>query len=98
MSKKPAASGSGAATTQADVPTAIAASSAAHHAAPRFIPDRIWIVLARKSYEEPLHEVGTVEADDRELAQVYARSIYDEFAWVEMKVAPRDAFVTVIES
>ena len=90
-SKKPAA-GSGAATAQS------AASSPAAHAAPRFIPDRIWIVLARKSYEEPLHEVGTVEADDRELAQVYARSIYDEFAWVEMKVAPRDAFVTVIES
>ena len=91
MSKKPAA-GSGAATAQS------AASSPTAHAAPRFIPDRIWIVLARKSYEEPLHEVGTVEADDRELAQVYARSIYDEFAWVEMKVAPREAFVTVIES
>jgi len=93
MSKKPAASASSAATTQ---PTA--SSPAAAHTAPRFIPDRIWIVLARKSYEEPLHEVGTVEADDRELAQVYARSIYDEFAWVEMKVAPREAFVTVIES
>ena len=95
MSKKPATSGSNAATAQ---PTTPAASSHADHAAPRFIPDRIWIVLARKSYEEPLHEVGTVEADDRELAQVYARSIYDEFAWVEMKVAPREAFVTVIES
>lgn len=92
MSKKASASGSAAATTQT------AAASSAHHAVPRFIPDRIWIVLARKSYEEPLHEVGTVEADDRELAQVYARSIYDEFAWVEMKVAPREAFVTVIES
>jgi hypothetical protein len=96
MSKKPAASASSAATTQSNAPAAAGSTTA--HAAPRFIPDRIWIVLARKSYEEPLHEVGTVEADDRELAQVYARSIYDEFAWVEMKVAPREAFVTVIES
>jgi hypothetical protein len=95
MNKKPAVSGASAATAQSNAP---AASSPTAHAAPRFIPDRIWIVLARKSYEEPLHEVGTVEADDRELAQVYARSIYDEFAWVEMKVAPREAFVTVIES
>jgi len=65
---------------------------------PHIIPDRIWVVLARRSYEEPLREVGTVEADDRELACVYARSIYDEFAWIEMAVVPRDALITVIES
>jgi hypothetical protein len=60
--------------------------------------DRAWIVLARRSYEEPLHQVGTITADDVDLARVYARTIYDEFAWVEMAVVPRDAIVTVIES
>jgi hypothetical protein len=61
-------------------------------------PDRVWLVLARREYEEPLRQIGTVEADDEELAQVYARSIYDEFAWVEMAIIPRDALVTVIAS
>lgn len=65
---------------------------------PRILADRVWLVLARRGYEEPLRQVGTVEADDAELAQVYARSIYDEFAWVEMAVVPRDALITVIES
>jgi len=60
--------------------------------------DRVWLVLARREYENPLHQVGTVEADDPELARVYARSIYDEFAWIEMVVVPRDAVVTVIAS
>jgi hypothetical protein len=62
------------------------------------MPDRIWLVLARRTYDEPLKQVGTVEADERELACVYARSIYDEFAWIEMAVVPRDALITVIES
>ena len=62
------------------------------------VADKIWLVLARRGYEEPLHQVGTVTADDPELAQVYARTIYDEFAWVEMAVVPRDAVVTVIAS
>ncbi|MBF6589299.1 MAG: hypothetical protein IVW57_02060 [Ktedonobacterales bacterium] len=61
-------------------------------------PDRVWLVLARREYEESLRQIGTVEADDGELARVYARSIYDEFAWIEMAVIPRDALVTVIES
>ncbi len=58
----------------------------------------IWHVYARRKYEEPLHEIGTVMADDVELAKVYARSIYDEFSWVEMVIMPRAHIVTVIES
>ncbi len=64
----------------------------------RVMADRVWLVLARREYEKPLQQVGTVEADDPELARVYARSIYDEFAWIEMVVVPRDALVTVIAS
>ncbi len=59
---------------------------------------RVWHVYARRKYEEPLHEIGNVMADDVELAKVYARSIYDEFSWVEMVIIPRDFIVTVIES
>ena len=56
----------------------------------------VWQVYARRKYDEPLHEIGNVVADDVELAKVYARSIYDEFSWVEMVIIPRDTIVTVI--
>ncbi|QBD79732.1 hypothetical protein EPA93_28640 [Ktedonosporobacter rubrisoli] len=59
---------------------------------------RVWLVYARRKYEEPLHEIGNVMADDVELARVYARSIYDEFSWIEMVIIPRDCVVTVIGS
>jgi 1,2-phenylacetyl-CoA epoxidase PaaB subunit len=59
---------------------------------------RVWLVYARRQYDEPLHEIGNVVADDQEMAQVYARSIYDEFSWVEMVLVPRECIVTVIAS
>ncbi len=59
---------------------------------------QVWQVYARRKYEEPLHEIGNVMADDVELAKVYARSIYDEFSWVEMVIVPRNTIVTVIAS
>lgn len=59
---------------------------------------RVWQVYARRKYEEPLHEIGNVMANDPELAKVYARSIYDEFTWVEMVIVPRETIITVIES
>ena len=62
------------------------------------LADRVWLVLARRAYDEPLRQVGSVEADDVELAKVYAESIYDEFAWIEMVLVPRDTTVTVIAS
>jgi hypothetical protein len=62
------------------------------------VSDRVWLVLARRGYEEPLRQIGTVTADDADLAKVYARTIYDEFAWIEMVVVPRDTLITVIES
>ena len=55
-----------------------------------------WMVLARRKYDEPLYQVGTVTADDPDLAMVFARSIYDEHPWVEMVVAPRASLRTVI--
>jgi len=58
----------------------------------------VWQVYARRKYDEPLHEIGNVMADDVELAKVYARSIYDEFSWVEMVIVPRETIISVIES
>ena len=59
-------------------------------------PRPVWLVLARRKYDEPLHEVGTVTADDPELAEVFARSIYDEHPWIEMVIVPRSQVRTVI--
>jgi 1,2-phenylacetyl-CoA epoxidase PaaB subunit len=56
---------------------------------------RVWQVYARQKFEEPLHEIGNVMADDPELAVVYARSIYDEFAWIEMALVPRESIITI---
>ena len=61
-------------------------------------PRPVWLVLARRKYDEPLHEVGTVTADDPELAEVFARSIYDEHPWIEMVIVPRSQVRTVIEA
>jgi hypothetical protein len=68
------------------------------HRPPHILPDRVWLVMARRAYDEPLRQVGTVEADDIELAKVYAMSIYDEFSWIEMVLVPRETTVTVIAS
>ena len=73
---------------------------------PHAIPSRrealnetqVWHVYARRKFEEPLHEIGNVMADDVELAKVYARSIYDEFSWIEMVLVPRNCIVSVIET
>jgi hypothetical protein len=56
----------------------------------------VWLVLARRKYEEPLYQVGTVTAEDADMAALFAHSIYDEHPWIEMIVAPRDSLRTVI--
>lgn len=83
---------------KAQARTTVNNAGAREEPATHILPDKVWVVLARRAYEEPLRQVGTVEADDLDLAKVYARSIYDEFAWIEMAVVPRDALVTVIKS
>jgi 1,2-phenylacetyl-CoA epoxidase PaaB subunit len=48
-------------------------------------------VFARKSRAEPLRQVGSVVAPDRDLAMAYARATYDEERWVEMAIVPKDS-------
>jgi len=57
-----------------------------------------WVVFARRRYDEPLYQVGTVTAEDPEMAVLFAQSIYDEHPWIEMLVVPRHAMRTVIPS
>ena len=63
----------------------------------------VWQVFARRKYEEPLHEIGNVMADDVGVehtvtVDIFALSIYDEFSWIEMVLVPRVSMVTVITS
>ena len=56
----------------------------------------VWVVFARRRYNESLAEVGTVRAETPELAAMFAQSIYDEHPWIEMVVVPRSSIKTVI--
>lgn len=58
----------------------------------------MWEVFARRKFEEPLSHVGTLAADDPDLAVVYARTIFNEFTWVEMVLYPRAGSVSAIRS
>ena len=92
---------SAAGATSAPAATSAATLAAASATTPRraaLNETRVWQVYARQRYDEPLHEIGAIVADDVELARVYARSIYDEFAWIEMTIVPRESIVTVIAS
>jgi 1,2-phenylacetyl-CoA epoxidase PaaB subunit len=59
---------------------------------------RAWLVFARRRYDESLYQVGSVTAEDSDMAVLFAQSIYDEHPWIEMIVVPRDATHTVIAS
>lgn len=59
---------------------------------------KMWEVYARRKYEEPLYQIGTVAADDPDLGIVYARTIFNEFPWIEMVLIPRESIVPVITS
>ncbi len=55
-----------------------------------------WEVFAREGADIPLRHVGAVEAATADDASVFARTLYDEFRWIEMLVAPRRAVVSVV--
>jgi len=60
--------------------------------------ETIWEVFARKSYEEPLHHVGTVTESDEDLALISARAIYDEQPWIHMILVPRQTIREAIRA
>ena len=58
---------------------------------------QLYEVFARRTRDEPLGHVGTVNATSIDFARVYARTTYDEEKWIEMVVVKRVAMVPVIE-
>jgi hypothetical protein len=58
---------------------------------------QVYEVFAKIKPEDPLHHIGNVIAPGVQLAQVYAFTTYQEWAWAEMIIAPRRAIVPVIE-
>ncbi len=59
--------------------------------------DNIYEVFARKTHTDDLKHVGSVNANDNDLAKSYAWTVYDEESWVEMCVVPRAAVIPVTE-
>lgn len=53
-------------------------------------------VFAREKPDGPLTHIGCVRAPNRQLAAAQAGMTYSEKPWVEMCVAPTDAFVRCI--
>ena len=64
----------------------------------RFEDHTMWEVFARRKFEDPLYHVGTVAADDPGLALVYARTIFDEFTWIEMVLYPRATALSAVST
>lgn len=58
---------------------------------------QVYEVFARKTHDEPLRHVGSVNATDDDLAKVYAWTLYDEESWVEMCVVPRSAVIPITQ-
>ena len=58
---------------------------------------QLYEVFARRTRDEALGHVGTVNATSIDFARVYARTTYDEENWIEMIVVERAAMIPVIE-
>lgn len=50
---------------------------------------QVFEVFAKIKPEDPLRHVGSVVATDTELAAMYAQTLYNEWNWNEMVIAPR---------
>lgn len=55
-------------------------------------------VFSRINRGDDLKHIGTVEADNDELARVYACYIYDEEKWVEMFIVKRENMICIREA
>lgn len=55
--------------------------------------DQMFEVFGRDQVERPLAHIGSIVAPNQELAVARARMLYSERPWVELCVAPADAFM-----
>jgi 1,2-phenylacetyl-CoA epoxidase PaaB subunit len=61
-------------------------------------PDiQVFEVFARQRRKDPLAHVGTVTAPNEDLAVSYARSIYNEEPWIEMRVVARKNLIPALD-
>lgn len=61
-------------------------------------PDiQVYEVFARQRRKDPLAHVGTVTAPNDDLAAAYARSIYNEEPWIEMRVIARKDLIPALD-
>lgn len=58
---------------------------------------KFYEVFARRSSDDPLTHVGSIEAPNDDLAQVRAWYVYDQHRWKELCLVPVDAIVAVTE-
>jgi 1,2-phenylacetyl-CoA epoxidase PaaB subunit len=55
-----------------------------------------WEVFARQDAELPIRHIGRVDAATLDDAVVFARTLYEEWKWVDMFIVPRAAIVTAV--
>lgn len=56
----------------------------------------VYEVFAKFRESDPLHHIGNVVAVDRDLASMYAYTLYDEWSWSEMIIVPRREIITLV--
>jgi len=59
--------------------------------------DQMFEVFGRDQVERPLAHIGSIVAPNQELAVARARMLYSERPWVELCVAPANAFMGCLE-
>lgn len=58
---------------------------------------RFYEVFGRRTSNDPLMHVGSVEAPNDALAEARAWYIHDEYDWRELCVVPADAIIAITE-
>ncbi|RMD97559.1 MAG: hypothetical protein D6814_09250 [Calditrichaeota bacterium] len=56
----------------------------------------IYEVFAKIKDDDPYQHIGSVVAPDPDLAGMYARTLYNEWNWSGMFIAPRREIITLI--
>lgn len=60
--------------------------------------DKMFEVFGRDQIERPLVHIGSIVAPNQELAVARARILYSERPWVELCVAPAEAFMGCLQA
>jgi len=55
-----------------------------------------WEVFARHEHDQPLRHIGRVDATTVDDAEVFARTLYEEWKWLDMFIVRRPALVTLV--